>query len=174
MLKSGHRIRSLNMSPHEIVVGLDDSSSARAALRWAADQARRTGVVLRAVHALSWPFGVRRPGFDSDMERQLSFDEIDARYRASITAVFDEINPRPDWLIQFARGDAGPVLVRQSRNASLLVIGTPEHVGLGRLIVGSVGHYCLSHAACPLVAVPAASEPPLEVAAQAMAQPITQ
>ena len=161
------------MTP-EIVVGLDDSSSARAALRWASDQARRTGMVLRAVHALSWPFGVRSPGLDSDMERHLSFDEVDALYRAGITAVFDEINPRPDWLIQFARGDAGPVLVRQSRNASLLVIGTPEHVGLGRLIVGSVGHYCLSHAACPLVAVPAAREPALDVAAQAVAQPVTE
>ena len=90
------------MSPHEIVVGLDDSSSARAALRWASDHARRTGLVLRAVHVLSWPFGVRSPGLDSVAERHLSFDEVDARYRASMTAVFDEINPRPDWLIQFA------------------------------------------------------------------------
>ena len=162
------------MSPHEIVVGLDDSSSARAALRWASDHARRTGLVLRAVHVLSWPFGVRSPGLDSVAERHLSFDEVDARYRASMTAVFDEINPRPDWLIQFARGDAGPVLVRQSRNASLLVIGAPEHVGLGRLIVGSVGHYCLSHATCPLVAVPAGREPEVEVSAQAIAEPVAE
>ena len=102
----------------------------------------------------------------------MSFHEVDARYRASITAVFDEINPRPDWLIQFARGDAGPVLVRQSRNASLLVIGTPEHVGLGHLIAGSVGHYCLGHAACPLVSVPAALEPALEASVQAIIEPI--
>ena len=159
------------MSTHEIVVGLDDSRSARAALRWASDHARRTGVVLRAVHALSWPYGVASPDLDSEAERHLSFDEVDARYRASITAVFDEINPRPDWLIQFARGDAGPVLVRQSRNASLLVIGTPEHVGLGRLIAGSVGHYCLSHAACPVVAVPAGREPAVEVSTPAIAEP---
>lgn len=116
--------------------------------------------------------GVRSPDLDSKAERHLSFDEVDARYRASITVVFDEINPRPDWLIQFARGDAGPVLVRQSRNASLLVIGTPEHVGLGGLIAGSVGHYCLSHAACPLVAVPVALGPVLEVSAQPIAEPI--
>ena len=159
------------MSTREIVVGLDDSRSARAALRWASDHARHTGLVLRAVHVLSWPFGVQSPGLDTEAERHLSFDEVDARYRASITAVFDEINPRPDWLIQFARGDAGPVLVRQSRNASLLVIGTPEHVGLGRLIAGSVGHYCLSHAACPVVAVPAGREPAVEVSTPAIAEP---
>ena len=81
---------------------------------------------LRAVHALSWPFGVISPGLEDEAPRHLSFDEVEAIYRASITAVFDEIHPRPDWLIQFARGDAGPVLVRQSQDASLLVIGTPN------------------------------------------------
>ena len=140
-LKSVQAEEPEHESPWNLWFGLDDSSSARAALRWASDHARRTGLVLRAVHVVVRPFGVRSPGLDSVAARHLPFDEVDARYRASMTVVFDEINPRPDWLIQFARGDAGPVLVRQSRNASLLVIGTPEHVGLGRLIVGSVGHY---------------------------------
>jgi nucleotide-binding universal stress UspA family protein len=161
------------MSHRGIVVGLDDSRSARTALRWAADYARHTGLALRAVHVLSWPFGVTTPGSDSkEAVRHVSFEEVEASYRASITAVFDEAHPRPDWLFQFARGDAGPVLVRQSQGASLLVIGTPEHVGLGRLIAGSVGHYCLSHATCPLVAVPPAREPAPDASAQAIFQPI--
>jgi nucleotide-binding universal stress UspA family protein len=37
----------------EIVVGLDLSPSARAALDWAAEQARATGRTLRAVHVIS-------------------------------------------------------------------------------------------------------------------------
>ena len=65
------------------------------------------------------------------------------------------VSPRPDWVLQFASGDTGPVLVRQSEDARLLVLGTREHVGLGRLVSGSVSHYCLSHAVCPVVAVPA-------------------
>ena len=52
------------------------------------------------------------------------------------------------------RGYAGEVLARLSKKAELLVVGTREHVGLGRLLVGSVSHYCLRHAACPVVAVP--------------------
>ena len=153
-----------------IVVGLDDSRSARAALHWAAGYARRTGLGLRAVHALSWPFGVISPGLeDADAAPVLRRSRGDRS--PSITAVFDEIHPRPDWLIQFARGDAGPVLVRQSQDASLLVIGTPEHVGLGRLVAGSVGHYCLSHATCPLVAVPAEYQPAPDASAQAFSQP---
>ena len=52
------------MSHREIVIGLDDSRSARSALRWGADYARRTGLALRAVHVLSWPLGATAPGYD--------------------------------------------------------------------------------------------------------------
>jgi nucleotide-binding universal stress UspA family protein len=88
----------------------------------------------------------------------VSHAEVDHVYRASITTRFDAIDPRPDWIIQFARGDAGPVLVRQSAQARALVIGRPYHVGLGRLVAGSVAHYCVSHALCPVIAVPAPAQ----------------
>jgi hypothetical protein len=45
--------------------------------------------------------------------------------------------------------------VAESVGAALLVVGTQEHAGIGRLVSGSVSHYCLSHAQCPVVAVPA-------------------
>jgi hypothetical protein len=82
-------------------------------------------------------------------------DEIESAYRTNITNVFQEIDPRPDWSMEFLRGEPGPVLVRKAKDAQLLVIGTREHVGIGRLLVGSISHYCLSHASCPVVAVPA-------------------
>ena len=85
----------------------------------------------------------------------MTFDAAQAAYQAGITQVFDDISPRPDWLIQFATGEPGPVLVRQSHDSQLLVVGTREHVGLGRLLTGSISHYCLSHASCPVVCVPA-------------------
>jgi nucleotide-binding universal stress UspA family protein len=144
------------MGRTEIVVGLDESPAAAAALRWAAAEAIRTSSTLRAVHALSWPFGVRPPDHNAPaVVEPMSLAEMDSLYRASITTMFDAIDPRPDWIIQFARGDAGPVLVHHSAHAQALVIGTPYHVGLGRLIAGSVAHYCVSHAQCPVVAVPA-------------------
>ena len=55
----------------------------------------------------------------------------------------------PRLILQFASGDAGNILVQQSQDARLLVVGTREHAGLGRLLSGSVSHYCLSHAVCP-------------------------
>lgn len=140
----------------EIVVGLDDSPGGEAALRWAADYARLTGWRLRAVHALSWPFGA---GSGGD-QRVLSLDEIDQAYRDSITSLFDQIQPRPDWELQLVKGDAGPVLIEQSKSARALVLGTPGHVGLGRLLTGSVGQHCVRRGKCPVVSVPPDDDSP--------------
>ncbi|HKN43988.1 MAG TPA: universal stress protein, partial [Propionibacteriaceae bacterium] len=143
---------------NEIVVGLDDSPSSKAALDWAAVQARSVGAVLRAVHVLDWPYGLSSAGFPAPANfKELTREEVEDSYRRAITAVFDAVSPSPDWILQFASGDAGQILVRQSDGARLLVLGTREYVGLGRLLTGSVSHYCLSHAACPVVAVPVPS-----------------
>lgn len=140
---------------NEIVVGLDDSPSGKAALGWAAEQAKRAGAALRAVHVLDWPSGLSAVGFPAPSDfMYVRSEELDESYRQAITAVFDAVSPRPDWVLQFASGEAGQILVRQSSDARLLVVGTREHVGLGRLLTGSVSHYCLSHAVCPVVAVP--------------------
>src|SRR5688572_2416465 len=106
------------MTHNEIVVGLDDSPSGRAALRWAADQAIRRQAVLRAIHVLGWPYGPRDTTFEAPrLSANVTFDEAQATYLADITRVFDDISPRPDWLIQFAKGEPGPVLVKESRDS---------------------------------------------------------
>lgn len=45
-----------------IVVGLDDTPTARAALCWAARHARLTGATVRAVHVIDWPIGIEAFG----------------------------------------------------------------------------------------------------------------
>jgi nucleotide-binding universal stress UspA family protein len=140
----------------EIVVGLDASASGMAALDWAARQAKSAGAALRAVHVLDWPYGLSAAGFPAPIDfTELTREEIEDSYRRAITAVFDAVAPSPDWILQFASGNTGQVLVQQSKDARLLVVGTREHIGLGRLLTGSVSHYCLSHAECPVVGVPA-------------------
>jgi nucleotide-binding universal stress UspA family protein len=121
---------------NDIIVGLDDSPSGHAALEWAARHAKSTGAIVRAVHALDGPTAP-----ESD--------------RAPIIEMFKAVTPNPDWVLEFVSGYAGEVLAGLSQDAQLLVVGTREHVGLGRLLVGSVSHYCLTHAGCPVVAVPA-------------------
>jgi hypothetical protein len=58
------------------------------------------------------------------------------------------------WTLGFVLDDPGPALVKRSEEAAMLVVGTHEHVGLARLVSGSVSRYCLSHAKCPTVIVP--------------------
>ena len=72
-----------------------------------------------------------------------------------IRDLFASVQPESGWTLTCFAGDPGPVLRRQAKDADLLVVGTGEHVGLGRLLVGSVSHRCLTHAMCPVVAVPA-------------------
>jgi nucleotide-binding universal stress UspA family protein len=141
---------------NEIVVGLDNSPSSKPALKWAAEQAKSTGAPLRAVHVLDWPYGLSTIGFPAPVNyMDVRREEIEDSYREAIVAEFQGVSPRPDWILQFASGDAGHILVEQSKDARLLVVGTREHAGLRRLWSGSVSHYSLSHAVCPVVAVPA-------------------
>ncbi len=137
---------------NQIVVGLDDSPSSEAGLQWAAQQAKSTGAVLRAVHALGRPYGFAA----ADIPLTVEPSELEEPRRNAITTMFEAVSPHRDWVLEFVSGYAGEVLVRRSKGAQLLVVGTREHVGLDRLLAGSVSHYCLSHAACPVVAVPAA------------------
>jgi nucleotide-binding universal stress UspA family protein len=140
----------------EIVVGLDLSRSARAALGWASEQARATGQSLRAVHAVEVS-----PDFNMALRMgrvavPMNASSMDTAYHEAVTAVYDSIQPEPAWRREFFFGEAGPVLLAESVGAALLVVGTKEHVGIGRLVFGSVSHHCLSHSPCPVVAVPAA------------------
>ena len=152
----------MNSYDNVIVVGVDDSAPSRAAIRWAADYARATGCRIEAIHVLAWPPAAEIYAYSVVADEIYpSADHLDERYRTPSQTVFDEVDPEPDWRLQFGQGHAGRILVEQSRTARLLVVGAREHRGVGRLLNGSVGHYCLKHAACPVVAVPADGSSPV-------------
>lgn len=78
----------------------------------------------------------------------------------SAEAALDEVLEHlviPDG-VQFERsvleGPASSVLIDQSRDADLLVIGRRGHGTLLGLILGSVASQCTHHADCPVVVVP--------------------
>jgi len=140
----------------EIVVGLDDSPSAGAALRWATEQSKLTGKPLRVVHA--WQLSAIEVAAASAEFWEAA--GADARARAS-RWVLDSLGgsaAEVRWVLDIVEGPPGPALVARSRGALLLVLGTREHTGLRRAVLGSVSHYCLTHADPPVVAVPAPHE----------------
>jgi nucleotide-binding universal stress UspA family protein len=144
------------MTANEIIVGIDDSPSGRAALRWAAAYARSIGMALRAVHVVDRPEA--HDMYAYPVVADYTYPEsggVEEAQRRPIMRVFDDVHPEPSWTLQFAQGHAGRIMVGESKDAKLLVLGAQEHRGLERLLVGSVGHYCLNHAFCPVVSVPA-------------------
>ena len=159
---SARRCRPLTRA---IVVGLDGSASSKAALRWAVTQSRMTGLPLRVVHA--WQVTPAAAAVArSDAGECSKAAAADARARAThwvLETLGDEASKvhwtQVHWTLEIAEGSAGPVLVSLSEDAPLLVIGTRVHTGLRRAVQGSVSHYCLSHAAGPVVAV---AGPPAE------------
>lgn len=86
----------------------------------------------------------------------------DEQSHTAMAQLFNSIRPEPHWTLTQVDGKPGPELVKAARNASLLVVGTGEHVGIDRFIEGSVSHYCLRHAPIPVVAVPTAPRPVTE------------
>lgn len=143
----------------EIVVGLDDSPAGHAALRWAAEQSQLTGLPLQIVHA--WQMtALATAAVTPEVGDYREAAAADARARAT-RLVLDTLGghaAKIRWTLNIVQGAPAPLLVTHSAGARLLVIGTREHTGLRRALVGSVSHYCLSHAAPPLVAVPAADD----------------
>ena len=136
-----------------IIVGLDDSAASRAAHRWAVEYARATGKDLCAVHVLDWPIGLNTSAVKSGTRLYVAKEEVAEPYWRGMHRVFGDTDSPQGSALRFAQGDVGDVLVRLSAQAALLVIGTHESVRRPYL-AGSIGHYCISHASCPVVTVP--------------------
>jgi nucleotide-binding universal stress UspA family protein len=140
------------MSSTDIVVGLDQSESGAAALRWAERQARLTGSRLRIVHA--WQLQAPEVFVAAVELREAKAQDARARATQWIRDALGDEPGVPPWTLDVVEANPGLALIERSRNAGLRVIGTREHTGLRRLVAGSVSHYAISHATCPVVAVP--------------------
>ena len=142
------------MLENEVVVGLDDSASAQAALQWAARYARFTYTDVRVIHIPTCSVGASIacsagvPGIEGFLS-----PEPDNLQQLSLQRMFEAIHPEPGWVLEYRYGCPGPVLVSESHDAQLLIVGTRKRAGLARLLSGSTSHFCLTHAACPVLAI---------------------
>jgi len=135
----------------EIVVGVDGSTNAAEALRWAADLADRRGWNVTAVLAwdtLDQHFSDRRRRFRSDYGPHDAGAALDG-------FVADALDPgRAERITRRAvAGTPAQVLLDAAAGASMLVVG-PRGLGAFRsALLGSVSLYCAQLTPCPLAII---------------------
>jgi nucleotide-binding universal stress UspA family protein len=139
-----------------IVVGVDHSDGAKAALVFAHEEARLRKATLRAVHA--WQFGyVGYTGFEGTVPTAGGdISELRAAAAAALDETLRETLPDSEGVNveqRVVEGTPAAVLVDESRGADLLVVGSRGHGGFAQLLLGSVSQQCAQHAACPVVIV---------------------
>jgi nucleotide-binding universal stress UspA family protein len=137
-----------------IVVGVDGSAGARAALRFAIEDAVRRGVPVEAVASHrppeAWMDFDAVGGFDHDRAAA----ETVERTERFIAEVLHEVpEPHPEIHVTAVLGSAADALVRESAGADLLVVGSRGHGGFSTMLLGSTSMQCVLHASCPVTVV---------------------
>ncbi|GAT69520.1 universal stress protein UspA [Planomonospora sphaerica] len=135
----------------QIVVGIDGSASASAAVEWAADAAGCSGAALKIVH-------VREPwAMTAPVVRSQGIEESLAGYAESLlAAAAGRARERaPGVTVTSARvtGAVAERLRTEAERAEALVIGSRGTGGFAGLVLGSVALSLAGHAVCPVVVV---------------------
>jgi nucleotide-binding universal stress UspA family protein len=138
-----------------IVVGVDGSEAAVAALRWAVQQARTLHTEVVAVHAWE-PTARRFAPYAPASARPTVAEEREQAAELLASAVRRAFGPRIDNAVRVVLVDGPParVLPQQARGALLLALGRRAHGQYELPAIGSVGRACLRHATVPVVTVP--------------------
>jgi nucleotide-binding universal stress UspA family protein len=146
------------MSPSgRVVVGVSGTPTSLQALRAAVAEARRSRSQLVAV--LVWT----PPGGEITYRRapcppllRIWEDEAAWRLRNSFDEAFGGVPEDVPVELVAIRGEAGAALLDVADRADdLLVVGAGPHGGWARLFHGSTTRYCVGHARCRVLAVPA-------------------
>jgi nucleotide-binding universal stress UspA family protein len=144
-----------------IVVGVDDSEQAAAALRWALAEGVLRQATVEVVHSWSPPMSAMP--FGATLRLRAHEGEIDAVARESVDEIVDaalaEMDDQPPEVLRtILPGAPALTLVEVAEGADLLVVGSHGRTGLSRLVVGSVAMACVQHAPCPVVVIRTPSE----------------
>jgi nucleotide-binding universal stress UspA family protein len=133
-----------------VVVGIDGSARSRAALQWAATEARARDADLDIVHAWRLPT-MAAPAVMSVLPDYAAMEDSG---RAVLDGALADpavagLRAHP----HFVHGSAARALIERAAGAGLVVAGTR---GLGRMsgaVLGSVSRQLMHHAPCPVVVI---------------------
>jgi nucleotide-binding universal stress UspA family protein len=142
----------------KIVVGVDDSDHAAAALRWAVEEAELRDAAVEAVHA--WSFApVTAPPDPGLAPLALSENTelLDATRQAAERLATEQVErvagDNARITISVLQGEPADVLIAASEDADLLVVGNRGRGHLLQLLFGSISAVVSDRAQCPVVVV---------------------
>ncbi|MFF7522138.1 universal stress protein [Streptomyces pseudovenezuelae] len=138
-----------------VVAGLDGSSESRAAVEWAAREAKMRGLPLKVVHV--WE-PVPEPMAQAPLlgvETQQHWSE---RIPREAVEGLRLRHPGIEITMQQSSGGAADTLVKAAEDAELLALGSRGLSGIGGFMVGSVGLAVVAHAERPVVLVRAGEQ----------------
>jgi nucleotide-binding universal stress UspA family protein len=143
-----------------IVVGIDGSAEAAAALAYAATDAGRRGARVRVVSVSPMPEYWAMPnGMAPPSVPTKPLDLVSAAQQVAQNAVDAFAADHPQLARQVpmdivaVSGHPATELVEQSREADLLVVGHRGRGAIASTFMGSVGLNCVLHAHCPVTVV---------------------
>jgi nucleotide-binding universal stress UspA family protein len=145
--------------PPRVVVGLDDSAEARAALTAAVDQATPLGARVDVVVAY------QTPDYWVDLYAVASpLPELQAQAQSQGASIVTEVlgaESLESGLVRVVTVEGSParVLIGEAEGAQLLVVGSRSHHALEGVVLGSVALRCVMHAPCPVMVVRTTSNP---------------
>ncbi|WP_051399738.1 universal stress protein [Haloechinothrix halophila] len=138
---------------HPIVVGIDGSTSALAAVEWAAREATLRGAPLVAVRA--WTYATIETGWPT-VPMRVSDDDIAGNERRLLDeslAPWQEKYPEVAVEGRVVRGRPVRALLSEGAHAQLLVVGSRGRGAMAGLGLGSVSQGVLHHADRPVAIV---------------------
>ncbi|WP_299562402.1 universal stress protein [uncultured Mycolicibacterium sp.] len=137
-----------------IVVGVDGSATAHAAIEWAVADALRRDRPLTLVHAVPSPVVVTAPWPEMPLpdEAFRVLDEEGERILAESRQIAERAGAR-EVATELAHATPVAVLAEMSEHAERLVVGSRGQTALGRLLLGSVSTGLAHAARCPLAIV---------------------
>jgi nucleotide-binding universal stress UspA family protein len=143
------------MKRKAMIVGVDRSDTGLGAVQYAAELASRRKLPLRVMHA----FQPAQYAFHAVVQGPLS---VDAVLRKTAERLLDDTKEvlsavYPDLEVEtvLEEGSETEMLLRESDGADSVVLGSRGVGGFADLVIGSTTLHVVSHARCPVIAVPA-------------------
>jgi nucleotide-binding universal stress UspA family protein len=136
-----------------IVVGVDGSPGSRKALTWAAAEAAAHDAELVVVNV--WEHTLLPPAGSVSVSERFVPDTSQRTADDLVQVIKDELGDDPPVLVrpEVRQGRPAKVLIEESANADLLVVGKRGHGGFVGLVLGSVSQHVAAYAKCPVTVV---------------------